>query len=70
MPNNAMTIDFKDDKKQHITYKHKVVRTYPPGWTITTEHLKALLNEGYTVVYITPLIDGIVEYIVAKYKEE
>lgn len=41
-----------------------VVRTYPKGWNVTNERLKKLLNDGYKVSHITPLPDGIIEYIV------
>lgn len=43
-----------------------VVRTYPNGWTNQTTSLRKLLNEGYRVVFVTPLPEGILEYIVEK----
>ena len=46
--------------------RQKVIRTYPKGWTNNTTRLEKLLEEGYKVVHITPLPDGITEYIVEK----
>lgn len=50
--------------------KQIVVRTYPRGWTDTTNGLQYLLNEGYKVVHITPLENSITEYIVEKEEAE
>ena len=50
--------------------RQAVVRTYPKGWTNTTERLTEYLNAGYTVAYITPIGDGITEYIVTKEVED
>lgn len=47
-----------------------VVRTYPKGWNVTNERLKKLLNDGYKVSHITPLPDGIIEYIVEQKSED
>lgn len=46
--------------------RQKVTRTYPTTWTNNTTRLENLLKEGYKVVHITPLPDGITEYIVEK----
>lgn len=46
-----------------------VVRTYPNGWTNSTEGLSAKLSEGWIVVFITPVSQGIIEYILEKDKE-
>lgn len=46
--------------------KQAVVRTYPKGWTNTTANLENMLKEGYKVVHITSLPDGVTEYIVEK----
>ena len=43
-----------------------VVRTYPKGWTRTIENLSEKLNNGWLVVFITPLPEGITEYILQK----
>ena len=43
-----------------------VVRTYPIGWANRMANLQSYLSKGYKVVHITPLPDGITEYIVEK----
>ena len=43
-----------------------VVRTYPKGWSDQMASLQNYLSKGYKVVHITPLPDGITEYIVEK----
>ena len=43
-----------------------VVRTYPKGWTNQMTSLQSYLSKGYKVVHITPLPDGITEYIIEK----
>lgn len=44
----------------------KVVRTYPTSYNVTTRQLSDLLDQGYKVVHITPVSNGINEYIVEK----
>ena len=44
----------------------KVVRTYPSKWTNETAILRKALEEGYKVAHITPLPEGIIEYIIEK----
>lgn len=46
--------------------KQCVVRTYPGNWTRTIENLSEKLNDGWVVVFITPLQDSITEYILEK----
>ena len=49
--------------------KQKVVRTYPKGWSHTTDLLQAAMDEGYYVVMCNKIIfkdDEILEYIVEK----
>lgn len=48
----------------------EVVRTYPRNYTNTTTNLQNLLDRGYKVAHITPLPDGIIEYIVEKQQED
>lgn len=51
--------------------KQCVVRTFPNGWTRTTDYLKEKLNDGWLVVFITPVSEGIIEYILEKdYKSQ
>ena len=45
-----------------------VVRTYPKGWTNQMATLQNYLSKGYRVVHITPLPDGVTEYII-EFKE-
>ena len=52
-----------------INEKQKVIRTYPKGWSHTTDLLQAAMDEGYCVVMcnkITFKDDEILEYIVEK----
>ena len=52
--------------------KQKVIRTYPKGWSYTTDLLQAAMDEGYCVVMcnkITFKDDEILEYIVEKEEE-
>lgn len=46
--------------------KQKVVRTYPNGWINTTHFLEQVLEDGYVVKFVTPVADGIIEYVVEK----
>ena len=46
--------------------KQCVVRTYPDDWNITTQNLDSKLSDGWTVVFITPVSHGIIEYILEK----
>lgn len=46
--------------------KQVAVRTFPYGWTNNMTQLQKLLDGGYKVVNITPLPDGIIEYIMEK----
>lgn len=46
--------------------KQCVVRTYPKGWTSTTERLTEKLNDGFKVKHITPLEDSVTEYILER----
>ena len=46
--------------------RQMVVRTYPRGWTQTTNKLQDLLTDGWIVANITPLENSITEYIVEK----
>jgi hypothetical protein len=52
----------------------KVVRTYPKGWTATTERLSELLASGYVVVMCnSTMLQGsttCLEYIVEKEIED
>ena len=51
----------------------KVVRTYPNGYTKTTEILQECLSQGYVVVMVNPFDCGDykgLEYIVEKEKED
>ena len=50
--------------------KQAVVRTYPKGYTTTIGNLNEYLQAGYTVAHITPIGDGITEYIVEKEIED
>jgi len=59
--------------KPKITASRKrqmVIRTYPKGWTQTTNSLQNLLTDGWLVVHITPLEGSITEYIVEKEIDE
>jgi len=42
------------DSSIQNTRKQCVVRTYPMGWTNTTEHLEQKLADGYIVVMANP----------------
>lgn len=52
----------------------KVVRTYPKGWTVTTDKLSELLESGYVVVMCnSTTLQGsttCLEYIVEKEIED
>jgi hypothetical protein len=51
--------------------KQCVIRTFPNGWNKTTDYLTEKLNDGWIVVFITPVSEGIVEYILEKeYKSQ
>jgi hypothetical protein len=52
-----------------------VVRTFPNGWTITTESLEKRLKDGWCVVMCTPMTDRNgttqhIEYILEKRDEK
>ena len=45
----------------------KLIRVYPRGWTgNSTEELNKLLANGWEVKFITPIGDGLHDYILAK----
>ena len=50
--------------------KQKVVRTYPNGWTHTTDNLQNAMNQGYCVVMCNKITfkdnTEVLEYIVEK----
>ena len=46
--------------------KQCVTRTYPEGWSMTTENLKEKLTDGWIVVFITPISEGVLEYVLEK----
>ena len=50
--------------------KQKVVRTYPPGWTHSSELLEQLLEKGWLVKMRTTIVykdnTTIIEYILEK----
>ena len=50
--------------------KQKVIRTYPKGWSHTTDLLQAAMDEGYCAVMCNKIIlkdkTEILEYIVEK----
>ena len=50
--------------------KQKVIRTYPSGWTNATTKLEKALAQGYKMVHITSLPEGITEYIIEKEAEK
>ena len=50
--------------------KQKVVRTYPSGWSLTTDLLQEAMDEGYCVVMCNKITfkdnTEVLEYIVEK----
>ena len=51
--------------------KQCVIRTYPPNWSKTNQDLQSKLDEGWLVIFITPISEGILEYILEKdYKSQ
>lgn len=53
-----------------MAIKQKVIRTYPPSWTVTTEHLEKELSNGWRVKMRTIIQrengETIIEYILEK----